>query len=52
MCERQLQDPRSGRRQYLITYSQADMTKFPRESFGNMLENEFNAGNSKAKVLH
>ena len=23
-----------------------------RESFGNMLENEFNAGNSKVKVLH
>lgn len=53
MSERQLQNPRSGGRQYLITYSQADVERFPtRESFGNMLENEFNAGNSQVKVLH
>ena len=37
MSERNLQNPRSGRRQYLITYSQADINKFPtRESFGKM----------------
>ena len=49
----QLQNPRSGRRQYLITYSQADEQKFPtRESFGKMLENEFNRGNSQVRVSH
>ena len=48
MTETQLQNPRSGRRQYLITYSQADLQRFPtRESFGNMVENEFNAGKAK-----
>ena len=53
MTETQLQNPRSGRRQYLITYSQADLQRFPtRESFGNMVENEFNAGKSKVKVSH
>jgi hypothetical protein len=51
MSETNLQNPRSGRRQYLITYSQADINKFPtRESFGKMLENEFNAGTSQVKV--
>ena len=46
-----LQDPRAGRRQYLVTYSQADAKKFPtRESFGEMLETEFNRGTSQVKV--
>ena len=35
-------NPRVGRRQYLVTYS--------RESFGKMLEAEFNAGTSVFKV--
>ena len=49
----QLQDPRDGRRQYLVTYSQADAEKFPtRESFGEMLETEFNKGTSQVKVTH
>ena len=53
MSERELENPRTGRRQYLITYSQADEQRFPtRESFGNMLENEFNTGNSQVKVSH
>ena len=46
-----LSDTRSGRRQYLVTYSQADPGKFPtRESFAAMLEEEFNAGVSAVKV--
>ena len=50
---RELQNPSKGRRQYLVTYSQADGQIFPtRESFGNVLENEFNSGNSKVKVSH
>ena len=53
MTETQLQNPRSDRRQCLITYSQADLQRFPtRDSFGNMVENEFNAGKSKVKVSH
>ncbi len=48
-----LTDTRSGRRQYLVTYSQADEGKFPtRESFGQMLECEFNSGVSVVKVKH
>jgi len=44
-------DRRVGRRQYLITYSQADPAKFPtRESFGEMVCKEFNVGLSAAKV--
>ena len=44
---------RIGRRQYLITYSRADEVKFPtRESFGEMIEFEFNAGKSAVKVQH
>ena len=40
-----------GRRQYLVTYSQADESKFStREIFGKMLEAEFNAGTRAAKV--
>ena len=48
-----LSDTRSGRRQYLVTYSQVDPGKFPtRESFAAMLEEEFNAGTSAVKVKH
>ena len=44
-------NPGVGRRQYLVTYSQADESKFStRESFGKMLEAEFNAGTSVVKV--
>ena len=44
-------NPRVGRRQYLVTYSQADESKFStRESFGKMLEAGFNAGTSVVKV--
>ena len=50
---KQLTNPRSGRRTYLITYSQADLTRFPtRESFGRMVEEQFNAADGKAKVSH
>lgn len=42
-----------GRRIYLVTYSQADLKIFPtRESFGNMIELEFNKGDGKVKVLY
>ena len=48
-----LQDLIAGRRQYSVTYSQADAEKFPtRESFGEMLETEFNRGTSQVKVSH
>ena len=48
-----LGDRRNGRRQYLVMYAQADEVKFPtRESFGRMLEREFNAGRSVGKVSH
>ena len=44
---------RSGRSQYLVTYSQADSKRFPtRESFGQMLEREFNDGRTVVKVKH
>ena len=50
---KQLANPRNGRRTYLVTYSQADLNKFPsRESFGQMLEEQFNTGTGKAKVSH
>eukprot|EP00794_Sanderia_malayensis_P001029 gene1029-351_t len=46
-------DTRSGRRQYLVTYSQADPQKFPtRDSFAHMLEEEFNSGAAIPKVKH
>ena len=49
----QLINPRNERRTYLITYSQADLSKFPtRESFGQMVEEQFNAGTGSAKVNH
>ena len=45
-------DPNVGKRQ-LITYSQADLKKFPtRESFGQSLEVAFNAGSGKVNVTH
>ena len=44
-------NPRVGRRQYLVTYSQADASTFStRESFWEMLEAEFNVGTSVVKV--
>ena len=49
----QMENPRIGRRTYLVTYSQADMSKFlTRESFGKMLVKHFNAGSEKAKVSY
>ena len=43
--------PTVGKRQYLITYSQADCKLFPtKESFGLAVEEEFNAGTGKVKV--
>ena len=48
-----LENPLIGRRQYLVTYSQADDKKFPtRESFGQMIADEFNAGSGKVGVSH
>ena len=48
-----IEDPRAGRRQYLVTYSQADMGKFPsRESFCEMIETEFNREKGHVKVSH
>ncbi|CAB3996967.1 hypothetical protein DSY43_02735 [Paramuricea clavata] len=50
---KQLANPRNSRRTCLVTYSQADLNKFPsRESFGQMLEEQFNTGTGKAKVSH
>ena len=50
---KEIEDTRCGRRQYLVTYSQADLNKFPtRESFGNAIEKAFNSGNGNTKVLH
>ena len=44
-------NPRVCRRQYLVTYSQADESKFStRICFGKMLEAELNAGTSVVKV--
>ena len=44
-------NPHVGLRQYLVTYSQVyDSKFFTRESFGKMLEAEFNAGNSVVQV--
>ena len=40
-------------RTYFVTYSQVDLNKFPtRQSFGEMLEEQFNAGSGKAQVSH
>ena len=44
-------NPRVGRRQYLVTYSQADESKFStREIFGKMSETELNASTSVVRV--
>lgn len=49
----QLTNKRSPRRTYLVTYSQADLTKFPtRKSFGKCMKQAFNAGTGKVKVDH
>lgn len=43
--------PLVGKRQYLITYAQCDLEKFPsRESFGLAIAEEFNIGKSAVKV--
>ena len=43
--------PLVGKRQYLITYSQANLNLFPtRESFGSAVAEEFNSGTSAVKV--
>ena len=50
---KELTNTRNSRRTYLVTYSQADLNKFPTwQSFGKMLEEHFNAGSGKAKVSH
>lgn len=44
---------RCGRRQYLITYSQADKERFPsRESFANVVVVEFNRVKSVFRASH
>ena len=44
-------NPNVGHRQYLVTYSQADESKFStREEFGEMLEAEINAVQSKIEL--
>lgn len=46
-------DPRTVRRTYLVTYSQADLTKVPtRKDFAKLVKNAFNSGTGKIKVLH
>lgn len=48
-----LTNTRVGKRQYLVTYSQANLQKFPtRESFGRALAEAFNQGAGKVKVEH
>ena len=46
-------DARSARRSYLVTYSQADLTKFPsRHSFSDCVVSAFNHGTGKVQVEH
>ena len=46
-------DPRSHRKTYLVTYSQANRILYPtRESFGQDVVDSFNSGESKVKVLY
>ena len=46
-------DPRTVRKTYFVTYSQANRILFPtRESFGQSVANAFNKGSSKVKVFH
>ena len=48
----QLQNARLHRRVYLVTYSKANLQKFPtREKFGCCVEEAFNAGTGKVKVV-
>ena len=52
---RQMSDlsPFVGKRQYLITYAQDTIDKFPTTvNFGEAIEEEFNAGSSKIKVIY
>ena len=49
----EITNTRVGRRQYMVTYSQADKEKFPtRQSFGTMLRAAFNKGTSKVNVQY
>lgn len=49
----QMQNSRIPRRTYLITYSQADLSKFPtRKDFGKCIKSHFNKGSGKVKVQH
>ena len=46
-------NPRASRRTYLVTYSRADMNRFPsRKEFGKIIKAAFNSGSGKVKVLH
>ena len=48
------QMPRRGvRRVYMVTYSQADLNKFPeRSDFSHAVEEAFNSGESRFKTMH
>ena len=49
----QMDNSRLPRRTYLITYSQADLLKFPsRKQFGKCIKTHFNKGSGKVKVQH
>ena len=49
----QLVNSRLPRRTYLVTYSQANLTKFPtRKEFGKCIKKHFNSGSGKVKVRH
>ena len=49
----QMNNSRLPRRNYLITYSQADLLKFlSRKQFGKYIKTHFNKGSGKVKVQH
>ena len=49
----QLVNSRLPRRTYLVTYSQANLTKFlTRKEFGKCIKKDFNSGSGKVKVQH
>ena len=49
----QLVNSKLPRRTYLVTYSQANLTKFPtRKEFGKCIKKHFNSGSGKVKVQH
>ena len=49
----QMQNSRLARRTYLVTYSQADLSKFPtRKGFGKCIKHHFDKGSGKIKVQH